>query len=449
MKKVITYGTYDLLHEGHINLLRRAKELGDYLIVGVTSDSYDRERGKLNVCNNILERIEAVKQTGFADEIIIEDYVGQKIDDIQRYEINVFAIGSDWEGKFDYLQEYCEVVYLSRTEGISSTMLRENDQTTYKLGIIGTGRIARRFIPEIDFVNGVEAYSVLNPVDKSEAFTFGKEFNLTEMHTVFDDFIKNVDAVYISSPHLTHFDYAKNALLAGKHVLCEIPFVLEGDQARTLYKIAEERNLVLLEASKTAHCPAFNHLIALVKSGVIGDVVDVRSSLSKLSYGKLRELDASQAGGSMTELSPFPLLSIIKLLGTNYQDILFYSKIENGVDVFTKGIINYDNAVSTITLGLGVKTEGNLVISGTKGYVYVPSPWWKTDFFELRYEDQNKNKKYFYSYAGEGLRYELQEFITMINTGRLSTYRLRRTESVIIADIIGKYRRGDNVTILK
>lgn len=94
MKKVITYGTYDLLHQGHINLLRRAKELGDYLIVGVTNDSFDRERGKLNVRNNVLERVEAVRDTGYADKIIIEDYVGQKIDDIQKYNVDVFAIGS-------------------------------------------------------------------------------------------------------------------------------------------------------------------------------------------------------------------------------------------------------------------------------------------------------------------------------------------------------------------
>ena len=124
MKKVITYGTYDLLHEGHINLLRRAKELGDYLIVGVTNDSFDRDRGKLNVRNNVLERVEAVKATGFVDQVIIEDYMGQKIDDILKYDIDIFAIGSDWEGKFDYLKEFCEVVYLPRTEGVSSTMLR-------------------------------------------------------------------------------------------------------------------------------------------------------------------------------------------------------------------------------------------------------------------------------------------------------------------------------------
>jgi predicted dehydrogenase len=204
--------------------------------------------------------------------------------------------------------------------------------------------------------------------------------------------------------------------------------VLKGDEATELYALAEERGLVLLEASKTAFCPAFNHLITLVKSGTIGEVIDVRASLSKLTEGHLRELDATQAGGSMTELAPLPLLSIIKLFGKDYHDIQFFSKMKDGVDIFTKGIINYDHAVSTITLGLGVKTEGNLVISGTKGYVYVPAPWWLTDFFEVRYENQTLNKKYFYSYDGDGLRYELQEFASMIFNHRLSSYNLRRRE---------------------
>ena len=124
MVKVITYGTYDLLHQGHINLLRRAKALGDYLIVGVTTDNFDLERGKLNVRNNVMERIENVRKTGLADEIIIEEYLGQKIDDIQRYDVDIFAIGSDWEGHFDYLKEYCEVVYLERTEGIRNFVMK-------------------------------------------------------------------------------------------------------------------------------------------------------------------------------------------------------------------------------------------------------------------------------------------------------------------------------------
>ena len=171
MKKVITYGTYDLLHQGHINLLRRAKELGDYLIVGVTNDNFDRERGKLNVRNNVLERIEAVKATGLADEIIIEDYVGQKIDDIQKYEVDIFAIGSDWEGKFDYLNEFCKVVYLPRTEGISSTMLRGEKQKRTRVGIVGCGLIAKRFVPEAAFVSGVEITGVYD-IDQN----VGREF---------------------------------------------------------------------------------------------------------------------------------------------------------------------------------------------------------------------------------------------------------------------------------
>lgn len=125
MKKVITYGTFDLLHEGHLNILRRAKALGDYLIVGVTTPKWDHERGKLNVHDSLEERISAVQATGYADEIITEDYAGQKIDDIVRYNVDIFVLGSDWAGKCDYLKEYCEVVYLPRTEGISSTMLRE------------------------------------------------------------------------------------------------------------------------------------------------------------------------------------------------------------------------------------------------------------------------------------------------------------------------------------
>lgn len=444
MKKVITYGTYDLLHQGHVNLLRRARELGDYLIVGVTSDSFDRGRGKLNVRNNVLERVNAVKATGYADEVIIEDYVGQKIDDIQKYEIDIFAIGSDWEGKFDYLNEYCKVVYLPRTEGISSTMLREETEKVFRVGIIGSGRIARRFVPESKVVSGVEVVSVLNP-DKEEATLFQEQFCLESAHAGFEDFIQGVDAVYVASPHLTHYEYAKRSLEAGKHVLCEIPLVLKEEEARELYTLAESKGLVLLEASKTAFCPSFTHLVTLVKSGIIGDVVDVRASLSKMVEGKVRELDSSQAGGSMTEHAPLTLMALVKLLGRDYTDVHFYSRMEDGVDVFTKGIVNYPHATASITLGIGVKTEGNLVISGTKGYIYVPAPWWLTDYFEVRYEDQRRNKKYFYSYDGEGLRYEIQEFISMIVNGRLSSYRLRRRESMTIAGIIEKYRNRENL----
>ena len=444
MKKVITYGTYDLLHIGHINLLKRAKELGDYLIVGVTSDSFDKGRGKLNVRNNVLERVDAVKATGFADEVIIEDYLGQKIDDIQKYDVDIFAIGSDWEGKFDYLNEYCKVVYLPRTEGISSTKLRTESQNVIKIGIVGSGRIAHRFVPESKVVSGVDVSAVFDPtVDNAKQF--GKLFGIKPYYKNYSVFLKNIDAVYIASPHLTHYEYAKNALFNGKHVLCEIPFVLSGSQAKELYHFADQHNLVLLEASKTAFCPAFNHIVTLVKSGVIGEVVDVKASLSKMVEWNSRELDILQGGGAMNEHAPLNLMAIIKLLGKNYQNVVFYTKKENNVDIYTKANIIYPHATSSLTVGIGVKTEGNLIVSGTKGYVYVPAPWWLTDYFEVRYEDQTNNKKFFYSYDGDGLRYEIQEFVSMIVNGHLSSYKLRGRESTVIAEIIEKYNLGVNV----
>ena len=274
MIKVITYGTYDLLHQGHINLLRRAKEMGDYLIVGVTSDSFDRGRGKLNVRNNVLERVEAVKATGYADEVIIEDYVGQKIDDIQKYNVDIFAIGSDWEGKFDYLNEFTKVVYLPRTEGISSTMLRAETTTDVRVGIIGCGRVARRFPAEADVVNGVKIAAAYD-INYAEAENLALNIEGAKACYSVEELYEVVDAVYVATPHLSHYQYIKDAIHAGKHVLCETPMVLRDDEARELFAMAEEKNVILMEANKTAHCPAFNHLMVMIKSGVIGEVVDI------------------------------------------------------------------------------------------------------------------------------------------------------------------------------
>jgi glycerol-3-phosphate cytidylyltransferase len=451
MKKVITYGTYDLLHQGHINLLKRAKALGDYLIVGVTNDNFDRLRGKLNVKNNVLERVEAVRATGIADKIIIEDYFGQKIDDIQKYDVDIFTVGSDWVGHFDYLNEYCQVVYLPRTEGISSTMLREEQDDEVKIGVVGAGRIAKRFPKEATVVSSVTINAVYD-IDAAAAEALcrliapQKEEKPSRLLSAsFEDLVERVDAVYIATPHLCHYQQAKYALEHGRHVLCETPMVLREDQARELFALAEEKELVLMEANKTAFCPAFNHLVTLIKSGWIGEVVDIDASESKV-WGDptLRELDPNQAGGSFYEMGSYPLLPIFRLMGTDIENMNLYSRMENGVDVYTKGVLRYKKAVCSFKLGLGVKTEGNLVISGTKGYAYVPAPWWKTDYFELRYEDQNKNRKFFYSWDGEGLRYEVQEFVSCIYNHRLTSARLRPQESIAMARLMEQFTKRIN-----
>ena len=440
---VITYGTFDVLHQGHINLLRRAKELGDWLIVGVTTDNFDLERGKLNTRDSVMKRVQAVKDTGYADEVIIGEYKGQKIDDIQKYNVDVFAIGSDWEGYFDYLKEYCEVVYLPRTQGISSTMLRES-QISVRIGVIGTGSIARRFVPEASFVSVNEISAAYNP-DTEACRDFCRTFGIGTAASSLEELLANCDAVYVASPHYTHFEYAKAALEAGKDVFCETPFVLHLAEAKELYAIAEAKRRTLMVAHKTAYCPAFRHLVTMLKSGVIGKIVDINASVTTLTDERSVKLDHNRFGGSMNENACFPLLPILKLLGQDVRNINFYSIMKNDVDMYTKAVFRYDNATASFQVGLGAKTEGNMVISGTKGYIYVPAPWWKTDYFEQRFEDQNLNRKCFFPFMGEGLRYEIREFISHILNPDQSLYRLTKEEILKMTQIQEDYINGVNV----
>lgn len=442
MKKVITYGTYDMLHQGHINLLKRAKELGDYLIVGVTTDTFDYERGKLNVHDNVMERIKAVERTGLADQIIIEEYVGQKIDDIQKYNVDIFTVGSDWEGKFDYLNEYCKVVYLPRTEGISSTRLRSENMQTIRLGIIGCGSIAGRMAKESEFVHAVTLSGVMD-TDLAVARKFAEDYNIPYYTDSIDELISHIDAAYIASPHLSHYPYAKLFLQNGKHVLNELPFALEESKAAELFNIAAAKGLVLTHAVKTAYCPAFRHLLTLTKSGLIGQIKDIEAAQSTLDPTP-RKLDRNQAGGAMTEDGDFSLLPIFMLLGCNYTDIRFISKIENGVDIYTKCLMLYPNATASFKIGLGMKTEGDLVISGTKGYIYVPAPWWKPSYFEARFEDTSKNRKYFYSYSEDGLRYELNEFAGCILYKRQQNRYLPHNITINMSKVQEAYRKRVN-----
>ena len=443
MKRIITYGTFDLFHYGHENLLKRARELGDYLVVGITSEQYDKERGKLNVKQSLAERIENVRKSGLADKIIVEEYEGQKIKDIIENKIDIFVIGSDWTGKFDYLKEYCEVVYLERTKGVSSTELRQNTNGILKMGIIGSGRIAARFVKESKFVSGVNIEGVYNPhIDSAKKFA--EEQQLAFFSADIDTFFSKINAVYIATPHNTHYDYIKLALGHNCHVLCEKPMVLSESEAIQVYNLAKEKKLVLQEAIKTAFCPGFNHLVVLAKSGRIGAIKDVEATFTKLiANPDDRALNPKMAGGSFYELGTYVLLPILKLLGNDVKKAHFYSDFNDvGVDLFTKGIFRYPHATASFKVGLGAKSEGSLVITGTRGYIYVPAPWWKTEYFEMRFEDMRDNCKYFYKFDGDGLRYELVEFMQRIADGARESAMLTAEESIQLANWIERYHSG-------
>ena len=132
MRKVITYGTFDLLHAGHINLLRRAKELGDYLIVVVSTDEFNWNEKRKKCYFSYEERKKLVEAVRYVDLVIPEENWDQKISDVKEYHVDTFVMGDDWKGKFDFLKDYCEVVYLPRTEGISTTKIKQD------LGLYGT-----------------------------------------------------------------------------------------------------------------------------------------------------------------------------------------------------------------------------------------------------------------------------------------------------------------------
>lgn len=442
MKTVITYGTYDLFHQGHYNLLKRAKALGDYLIVGVTSDYFDKSRGKFNVHDDLMTRVENVKKTGFADKIVVEEYVGQKIDDIKKYNVDIFTVGSDWRGYFDYLNEYCKVVYLDRTKGISSTQIR--NAHCVRLGIIGNERILDRFLDESKFVSGMEiAGQFVENDDIYSVYKAKKCKNLFQYSTL-EELLKNVDAVYINSPLSKRPDLMEKALKEGKHVLTEFPFCPDPKKTEQLLKLATDNKLLLMEGLKTAFCPAFGKLIALVKSGRIGKILSVEANFTQI-LGEELDNQVRIAGGSMLSLGAYPLLAIFKLLGYDYKKINFISHKENGVDTMTRINFVYDHAMASALVAINAKAEGDLVISGTKGYVYVPAPWWKTEYYELRYEDINKNSKFFYKFEGEGLRYELVEFIKIIQESRTNSLLFTNTDLNAESRIMGMFSSDKHV----
>ena len=432
MKKVITYGTYDLLHQGHINLLKRAKELGDYLIVGVTSEDFDRNRGKINVQQTLAERIQAVKDTGYADLVIPEEYFGQKIDDIRRYGVDIFTVGSDWEGHFDYLKQYCDVVYLDRTKGISSTEIR-NDANAMNLGIIGDNSSVNKFISETKHVSGVSV-SGLCPYDSNE---LKHDYGSVPIFRDVQELLDASDSIYVVNAPNTRFEIVSRAIEAGKNVIVESPIALSGHEAEDLFKMAEEKGVILFEALKTAYALAFSRMLLLVASNHVGKVRSIESTCTSLAVHKTPRSSLLTWGST----AALPILSI---LGHNYRDVRCVTAIDEktNLDTFTRMDFVYDSAVASFTVGTGMKSEGDLVIAGTEGYIYVPSPWWKTDYFEIRREDFTQNRRYFYQLDGEGIRFEIAAFSSAVRTGKNDNYNVTRENSIAAAQLFGDYLAG-------
>lgn len=457
MMKVITYGTYDHLHRGHVRLLERAKALGDYLIVGVTSDDFDKQRGKINVQQPLEERIAAVRATGIADKIIVEEYEGQKIDDIKRYGVDIFTVGSDWLGYFDYLNEYCKVEYLERTRGVSSTEIRSSKKQ--RCGLVGYTDYMNRVYAECGLVNGLDVVAICTK-DRS---SLGKDPLSAPLITDnFNKLLDAVDLVYIHSHPDRHYEQVKNALEAGKHVMCEAPLAKSAAECDELFSLADERGLVLMDSLRTAYSTAYARMLLLIAGGRIGDVVSVDATCTNLNTNRPPySLSHETAWSSMSAWGPTALLPIFQILGASPETVQFSSLCDledKTFDNFSRINVEFKGAVGNAKVGAGAKSEGSLVVSGTKGYVYVPAPWWKTDYFEIRYEDPSNNRRYFYQLDGEGIRFEWVSFLRMIESVRNGSggeEALRREGGIereitrAICEVIGSFERGEHVRYME
>ena len=410
MKKVITYGTFDLFHIGHYNILKRAKEYGDYLIVGVTGENYDAERGKLSVQDSLSKRIENVKKTGFADLIIVEEYLGQKISDIIKYDIDIFVIGSDWKGKFDHLRKYCEVVYLERTKDISSTQIRQQNLNIYKLGIVTDTLYDRDAVSEPKNVSGIHVESVFAE-DKKLAEDFAGRYELDRGYSDYDEFLENVDIVYIKSSLAGRAKYVKKAIESRKHVICDVPMSLDSDTNNALISLAKENDVVLIDNISMLYLQSFGQLSWMTRGNIIGDVLSIKCNISR------ENLDSSDPK-SILEVAYYPLCAVIKLLGNNYSDCSCKVVSKDGTDIYGMIELTYDKAAVFIEVGMEVVLEDSMVITGTDGTIFVPDDWWNLGYFKMRKSGEHKFKRYSFNFDGNGFRYIVRNMLHMINSGQ-------------------------------
>lgn len=437
MKKVITYGTFDLFHQGHYNILKRAKELGDYLIVGVTGESYDMERGKLSVRDSLVTRIENVKKTGFADQVIIEEYLGQKIHDVIEYDIDVLVVGSDWKGKFDHLQKYCQVVYLERTKNISSTLLREREGDIQKLGIATDSLYDNEAVVESKYVSGIHPESVYCR-DGAIAEEFAAKYELDKWESDYDEFLKDIEILYVKTAREKRYDLIKKALQSGIHVISDPAITLDPEKLRELFDIAKRSKVILLENMPTLYLQAFNQLLWNARGNLIGDLVSVKCGINKDSI-------IADETADLYDCIALPVCVITKMLGLQYHLTMKTVQDEAGNCIYA--VLMNDSAQSNTAfvfeVGMGLEVNSRMNILGSEGRIEVPGDWWQTGYFKMKSaSEDNRFKRYSSNFEGNGFRYIIQSLLSMIEDERIWTTRVLPEEQIKVASVLREVERA-------
>lgn len=425
MKKVITYGTFDLFHKGHYNILKRAREYGDYLIVGVTGESYDIGRGKLSVKDNIATRIENVKATGLVDAIIIEEYIGQKISDIIKYDIDTLVIGDDWRGKFDHLKKYCNVVYLERTKNISSTQLRQENYTQHDIGIITDKADDNQLIMQAKLVSGFYVDSFYTE-DESVRKEFAEKYNI-KCHESVENIVRESDILYIHTAIEQRFKLIKKAIIAGKHVIADPPFSLNTNEQEELFKLAKENNTILIDNVKMVYLKVFHQLLWMTQGGLIGDIVSFNCSVSKQD----KSVDDLFYG-----LMAMALCPMIKIMGLDYEGLECKLSKKDGRIEFGSLRFEYPDGEANINVGNSIRVENKMEIIGTTGTIRLKDNWWKANYFELDSIESEEKEIYSMNFEGNGFKFLIKDLSTMLYNGKIESKGLFPEESIKITKIL-------------
>lgn len=429
MKKVITYGTFDLFHQGHYNIIKRARAYGDYLIVGVTSESYDIERGKLSVHDSLLTRIENVKKTGLVDEVIVEEYLGQKTRDIIQYEIDTLVIGSDWKGKFDHLRQYCNVVYLERTKNISSTQLREKSNSICKFGIITDDDSDCGVVKETKYVSGIHVESVYSDdIDVAESFC--NKYELNSYSNDFEMFSHELGIVYIKAAVEKRYEYIKKCIERGLHVICDFPFSKDIEQCQELNRLAKEKSVALMENIVPCYLRAFTQFLWIARSNEIGDIVSVNIAMSNDYFNTVQSFD---------NMSVLAVTAVIKLLGIDYKCVSKYTITDKENEISYGSIVfRFGKSVARIEIGTKVDLHNALTVVGTGGSIVLEDDWWNTGYFEVHKKGVKKVDRRSFNFEGTGFRYVIQELQIMLRDKRYECNRLTDSEGQAILNVINQ-----------
>ena len=412
MKKVITYGTFDMFHNGHLNILKRAKAYGDYLIVGVTGENYDLGRGKLSVHETLAQRIRNVEETGLADQIIVEEYLGQKIADIRRYGVDVLVIGDDWRGKFDHLNAYCQVVYLPRTQGVSSAQIRHDTFGQYRIGVVTDSADAK----EIGAESAAAACFSIAGVYSENASVAARFSRLSgaPAEPTLPGLLAASDILFVRTAPEKRAAYIKEALRRSIHVIAEAPFTSSLEEQKELLRLAEENGVLLAEDLAMPHIYIFNQLLWITRGGLIGPIRGIRAGI--------RDLGDPEA--PREDLLAAVLCPVLKILGTDIRKI-------TGSDSALR--LEYDGATALVETGEAA--DDVLEIKGEKGVIRAGLRWWRGGYFEIDRPGAQDPERVAANYEGNGLKYVLKDFGDALRTGNRRPVTLTAEESLRLTEI--------------